>query len=121
MISVGEGQGHNRVEDVVNSTLKNKLLDVDYEGTTGIMLAIKGGEDMTLGEANQIATKLTEKAAPNANVIWGARIDPAYSGKVEVMGIFTGVKSPMILGDARIKDEAEGHALRHRGALSPGH
>jgi cell division protein FtsZ len=100
MISVGEGSGHNRVEDVVNSTLKNKLLDVDYEGTTGIMLAIKGGPDMTLGEANQIATKLTDKAAPNANVIWGAKIDPAYSGKVEVMGIFTGVKSPMILGDA---------------------
>ena len=98
MISVGEGQGHNRIEDVVNSTLKNKLLDVDYEGTTGIMLAIKGGEDLTLGEANQIATKLTEKAAPNANVIWGARIDPSYSGRIEVMGIFTGVKSPMILG-----------------------
>jgi cell division protein FtsZ len=104
MISVGEGSGHNRVDDVVNSTLKNKLLDVDYDGTTGIMLAIKGGEDMTLGEANQIATKLTEKAAPNANVIWGARIDPAYSGKVEVMGIFTGVKSPMILGEASRTD-----------------
>lgn len=100
MISVGEGQGHDKVEEVVKSTLRNKLLDVDYEGTTGIMLAIKGGEDMTLGDANQIATKLTERAAPNANVIWGARIDPAYNGKVEVMGIFTGVKSPMILGDS---------------------
>ena len=100
MISVGEGQGHDKVEEVVKSTLKNKLLDVDYEGTTGIMLAIKGGEDLTLGDANQIATKLTEKAAPNANVIWGARIDPAYTGKVEVMGIFTGVKSPMILGES---------------------
>lgn len=98
MISVGEGQGPNRVDDVVKSTLRNKLLDVDYDGTTGIMLAIKGGEDLTLGEANQIATKLTESAAPNTNVIWGARIDPAYAGKVEVMGIFTGVKSPQILG-----------------------
>ncbi len=97
MISVGEGSGPNKIDDVVKSTLRNKLLDVDYEGTTGIMLAIKGGEDLTLGDANQIATKLTEKAAPNANVIWGARIDPAYAGRVEVLGIFTGVKSPMIL------------------------
>ena len=106
MISVGEGQGPNRVEDVVKSTLKNKLLDVDYDGTTGIMLAIKGGADLTLGDANQIATKLTESAAPNANVIWGARIDPAYNGRVEVMGIFTGVKSPMILsgGSGNSKD-----------------
>ncbi len=111
MISVGEGSGHNKIEDVVNSTLKNKLLDVDYEGTTGIMLAIKGGEDLTLGDANQIATKLTDKAAPNANVIWGARIDPAYAGKVEVMGIFTGVKSPMILGEASRTDSNDGLGL----------
>ena len=111
MISVGEGSGHNRVDDVVNSTLKNKLLDVDYEGTTGIMLAIKGGEDLTLGEANQIATKLTDKAAPNANVIWGARIDPAYNGKVEVMGIFTGVKSPMILSSPSRTDSPDSLGL----------
>jgi cell division protein FtsZ len=107
MISVGEGQGPNRVDDVVKSTLRNKLLDVDYEGTTGIMLAIKGGEDLTLGDANQIATKLTEKAAPNANVIWGARIDPAYAGRVEVLGIFTGVKSPMILGGGESRAESK--------------
>jgi cell division protein FtsZ len=110
MISVGEGSGPNKIDDVVKSTLRNKLLDVDYEGTTGIMLAIKGGEDLTLGDANQIATKLTEKAAPNANVIWGARIDPAYAGKVEVLGIFTGVKSPMILGSPS-KDEQPSDAL----------
>jgi cell division protein FtsZ len=108
MISVGEVQGPNRVDDVVKSTLRNKLLDVDYDGTTGIMLAIKGGEDLTLGEANQIATKLTESAAPNANVIWGARIDPAYAGKVEVMGIFTGVKSPQILGGPAASSETGG-------------
>lgn len=97
MISVGEGHGHDRVDEVVKSTLKNKLLDVDYDGTTGIMLYIKGGDDLTLGDANQIATKLTEAAAPNANVKWGARIDPAYNGKVEVVAIFIGVKSPQIL------------------------
>jgi cell division protein FtsZ len=97
MISVGEGRGHDKIEEVVKSTLKNKLLDVDYDGTSGIMLYIKGGEDLTLGDANTIATRLTEQAAPNANVIWGARVDPTYNGKVEVVGIFTGVRSPQIL------------------------
>ncbi len=98
MISVGEGKGNNRVEEVVNSTLKNKLLDVDYEGTTGIIVYIVGGEDLTLGEVNQIASKVSEKSAPNANVIWGARIEPEYNGRIEVIAIFTGVKSPQILG-----------------------
>ncbi|HVC58563.1 MAG TPA: cell division protein FtsZ [Candidatus Acidoferrales bacterium] len=97
MISVGEGKGNDRVKEVVASTLRNKLLDVDYEGATGILLHIRGGDDLTLGDANEIAAKLTAQASPNANVIWGARIDPAYNGRVEVIAIFTGVTSPNIL------------------------
>ena len=72
------------------------------------MLHIGGGEDLTLGEANEIAGRLTEQAAPNANVIWGARIDPAYNGRVEVIAIFTGVSSPQILtGKQRRVREAD--------------
>jgi cell division protein FtsZ len=97
MISIGEGKGQTKVDEAVNSTLKNKLLDVDYEGTTGIMIYIIGGDDLTLGEVNEIGSKLSEKSAPNANVIWGARIDPQYNGRVEVIAIFTGVKSPQML------------------------
>jgi cell division protein FtsZ len=115
MISVGEGQGPNKVNDVVESTLKNTLLDVDYEGATGILLHVRGGEDLTLGEANEIAGRLTEQAAPNANVIWGARLDPAYNGKVEVIAIFTGVSSPQILTGR--KEEGAGSADFGLGAL----
>jgi len=107
MISIGEGKGHSKIDDVVNSTLKNKLLDVDYEGTTGIMIYLIGGEDMTLGEVNQIAAKLSEKSAPNANVIWGARVDPEYNGRVECIAIFTGVKSPQIMTGAAKKDSED--------------
>lgn len=97
MINIGEGKGTGRVEEVVENTIKNKLLDVDYDGTTGIMIYILGGNDLTLGEVNKIAAKISEKSAPNANVIWGARIEPDHNGRIEVIAIFTGVKSPQIL------------------------
>ncbi len=99
MISVGTGQGSNKVEEAVENTLKNKLLDVDYRNATGILLHITGGPDMTLGDANAIGSKLTESASPNANVIWGARLDPAYAGRVEVIAIFTGVSGSSVLGN----------------------
>ena len=35
---------------------------------------------------------------PNANVIWGARLDPSMEGCIRVMTIITGVKSANILG-----------------------
>ncbi|MEM0074406.1 MAG: cell division protein FtsZ [Candidatus Micrarchaeaceae archaeon] len=98
MISVGEGHGSNRVEEVVENTLKNKLLDVDYSKATGVLIHIIGGPDLTLGDANSIGTKLTEHIAPNANVTWGARLDETYEGKVEVIAIFTGVSGASVIG-----------------------
>ncbi|OIO25404.1 cell division protein FtsZ [Candidatus Micrarchaeota archaeon CG1_02_55_22] len=98
MIAVGEAKGTNRVDDVVRNTLSHALLDVDYTGATGVLLHITGGPDMTLGECNSIGERLTEKVDPHATVIWGARIDPAMEGKIEAIAIFTGIKSPYVLG-----------------------
>lgn len=108
MISVGTGQGSNKVEEVVNNTLKNKLLDVDYSEATGVMLNIVGGMDLTLGDANEIAARLTEKIATNANFVWGARLDPAYAGKVEVIAIFTGVSGESVVGRPKKEDTGFG-------------
>jgi cell division protein FtsZ len=100
VISVGESRGHGRVTDVVEDTLKNSLLDVDYTGAKGALIHITGGPDLTLGDANEIGEKLTEAIDPQATVIWGARIIPEYEGRVEVITIMTGVKSSHIKGAA---------------------
>lgn len=105
MISIGEGHGPTKIDEVVNDTLKNKLLDVDYEGASSVLIHITGGEDLTLGEANEIGTRLTEMTAPNATVVWGARLDPTYNGKVEVIAIFTGVKGSSIMGAGKEEKE----------------
>ncbi len=107
MISIGEASGNNRVNDVVRETLKNRLLDVDYESATGILFNITGGDDMTIGEATDIGTRLTSRIPPEAGVVWGARIDPAYNGKVEVIAIFSGVKSPSVMGTGLKKEEPD--------------
>lgn len=98
MISVGMAQGSNKVEDAVKATLKNKLLDVDYSQATGVLMHIIGGPDLTLGEANEIGTKLTEKLPPSSSVTWGARLDPNYTGKAEIIAIFTGVGGASVMG-----------------------
>jgi cell division protein FtsZ len=100
VISVGESRGHSRVEEVVEDTLKNSLLDVDYTGAKGALIHITGGPDLTLGDANEIGERLTEVIDPQATVIWGARIIPEYEGRVEVIVIMTGVKSSNIRGVA---------------------
>lgn len=101
MIAVGEAKGTNRVKDVVANTLNQRLLDVDYTGAKGLLLHLTGGPDMTLGEANEIGELISQNVDPHANVIWGARMDPAYEGRIEAIVIFTGIQSPYILGDRK--------------------
>ncbi|MFH1285898.1 MAG: cell division protein FtsZ [Candidatus Micrarchaeota archaeon] len=98
LIAVGEAKGPNRARDIVQNTLHHRLLEVDYNDATGVLLHLTGGADMTLGEANQIGETLTENVHQNANVIWGARLDPSFSGKIEAIVIFTGIKGQYTLG-----------------------
>jgi cell division protein FtsZ len=96
VIAVGESKGVDRVQEVVNDTMKNALLDVDIAGASGALIHITGGSELSLGEANAIGEMLTEHIDPKATVIWGSRVDPTFENKIEVIAIFTGVKSPFI-------------------------
>ncbi|MFC2162385.1 cell division protein FtsZ [Candidatus Altiarchaeota archaeon] len=98
VISVGEGEGPNRCEDAVRNTLKHPLLEVDYKSASGALIHITGGEDMSLGQANQIGELITRELDPRASVTWGARINPDIEGKVQIITVVTGVSSPNILG-----------------------
>jgi cell division protein FtsZ len=95
---VGETQDKNKTEEVVKDAMNHPLLDVDYRGASGGLVHITGGPDLTLKEAEGIAQNITDRLEASANVIWGARIQEEYKGKVRVMAIMTGVQSAQVLG-----------------------
>lgn len=104
---VGETKSRDKADDVVREALNNPLLDVDYRGATGSLIHITGGPDLTLIEAKEVAEALTYELDPKANVIWGARIQDEYEGKIRVMAIMTGVQSAQILGPNNCQAVAE--------------
>jgi cell division protein FtsZ len=105
----GESQDSNKAEEVVKNALNHPLLDVDYRGATGGLVHIIGGPDMSLSEANKIASGITERLQPGANVIWGARVNEEYNGRVRVMAIMTGVD----------QSEAFSAALKDADSVAP--
>ena len=109
-IGVGASDTNNRVEEAVNGALSNPLLDISYQGATGALIHITGGPDMTLDEINRIGEMVTDSLDDDANVIWGARVQDNMKGKLTVMTIMTGVKSPWILG----KVDQKQHAARRQ-------
>lgn len=98
VIGIGESDSEHRVDESVKRALTNPLLDVDYNGASGALIHISGGNDLTLDEVSKAGELVTEALDADANVIWGARICDDMNGKMRVMTIVTGVNSPYILG-----------------------
>ena len=106
-IGVGESDSQYRAKEAINKALAHPLLDVDYSGATGALIQVIGGEDMKLEEINVIGETVSQHMDPDAMVMWGARILPEMKGKIQVITIITGVKSPYILGKSTAKPKAK--------------
>lgn len=103
LVGLGEASGNDRANEAIKNALNSPLLEVEWNGATGALIHITGGPDMSLAEANEVGEIVSQKMSLDANVIWGARVDPRLSGVLRVMLILTGVKSPQLL--PRCKEE----------------
>jgi len=97
-IGIGVSDAPDRAEDAAIKALNHPLLDIDYTGASGALIQVIGGEDMKLDEINLIGERVMGHLDQSAQVIWGARVLPEFNGKIQVITIITGVKSPYILG-----------------------
>ena len=91
--------GENAEDDtrrVVSDTLNNPLLEVDYRGANGALIHISAGPGLRLRTAHEVVEGLTAAMRPDANVIFGVRVDRKYNGILRVLAIMTGVRSPMV-------------------------
>jgi cell division protein FtsZ len=91
LMGTGIGRGEDRALDAAQQAIASPLLDdVSIAGSTGVLVNITGGEDLTLGEVNQISEIVHDAAGDEAEIIFGAVHDPAMAGEVRVTVIATG-------------------------------
>jgi cell division protein FtsZ len=83
----GQGRARSAAEMAVNSPL---LDNISVDGATGILLNIVGGPDMKMKEIEEAAALIQEQAHEEANIIFGASIDPSLGEMVKVTVIATG-------------------------------
>ena len=98
VIGIGESDSQDKVNEAVKQALTHPLLDVDYQGATGALIHVTCGPDLKLEEFDTIGRSVSDSLSPDAQVIIGARISKDFVGKVRVITIMTGVKSPYVLG-----------------------
>lgn len=89
-MGVGFGSGDNRAQKAVDAAIDSPLLETSIDGAKAILLYIVGGYDLGMLEANEIASKVEEKADRDCILIFGAAIDPDFEEQIKVTVIATG-------------------------------
>jgi cell division protein FtsZ len=93
LMSVGVSRSENRAVDAAEMAVSSSLLDVTIEGAKGILFNITSGPNLSLYEVNEAAEIVRKKAHPDANIIFGAVIDPNLDEELRITLIATGFEA----------------------------
>ena len=93
-MSIGFGEGEDRVKKAAQQAISNPLLDVTIDGATGVLFNITGGSDLKLSEVHQAAEELQRVIHPDANIIFGMTTDLKMENEIKLTVIATGFENP---------------------------
>ena len=91
IMGTGIGEGDGRAMDAANAAVSSPLLeDASVKGARGVIINVTGGPDLSLIEVSEASAIIQEAAHEDANIIFGAVVDPKMQGKVKITVIATG-------------------------------
>lgn len=90
LMGIGRASGEDRASAAATEAIESPLLEVSIDGARGILFNVIGGTDMAMHEINQAAETITAAADPDANIIFGATINPDIEGEIIVTVVATG-------------------------------
>ncbi len=90
LMGIGRANGENRAVLAAQQAIESPLLEVSIDGARGILFNVIGGNDLSMHEINAAAEAITTAADPDANIIFGATINPELEGEVIITVVATG-------------------------------
>jgi len=91
MMGTGIAEGQDRAMEAARRAISSPLLeDTSVNGARGVIINVTGGPDLSLIEVSEASSIVQEAADEDANIIFGAVVDPTLKGKVKITVIATG-------------------------------
>lgn len=90
LMGIGRASGDNRAVEAAQQAVESPLLEVSIDGARGVLFNVIGGDDMSMHEINTVAETITASADKDANIIFGATINPDLEGELIVTVVATG-------------------------------
>eukprot|EP00614_Pseudopedinella_elastica_P020291 CAMPEP_0172652722 /NCGR_PEP_ID=MMETSP1068-20121228/243462_1 /TAXON_ID=35684 /ORGANISM="Pseudopedinella elastica, Strain CCMP716" /LENGTH=387 /DNA_ID=CAMNT_0013467139 /DNA_START=154 /DNA_END=1317 /DNA_ORIENTATION=- len=90
LMGIGTGKGKTRAFDAAVSAISSPLLEFPVRKAKGIVFNVVGGSDLTLAEINAASEVIYGAVDPEANIIFGAMIEPSMNAEVSICVLATG-------------------------------
>ena len=110
-VAIGEERAVLAAQQAISSPL---LDDVNMRGAQGVLVNITGGDGLTLMEADDATSIIFEEAGQDANIIFGAVIDPSLGEEIHVTVIATGFNAKARAAEVGIQGKEQVARLNFR-------
>ena len=90
LMGIGRASGENRARAAAELAIASPLLELDIQGATGVLVNVAASSTVTLHEVNEAINHITERADPEANIIFGTSLDETLADEVQITVIATG-------------------------------
>lgn len=90
LMGIGRASGEDRAVKAAQQAIESPLLEVSIDGARGVLFNVIGGNDMTMHEINTAAEAITNAADGDANIIFGATINPDLGEEIIITVVATG-------------------------------
>ncbi|MDQ2811139.1 MAG: cell division protein FtsZ [Actinomycetota bacterium] len=118
LMGTGSSRGDDRAVAAAEMAISSPLLEASIDGAHGVLLSIQGGSDLGLFEINEAAQLVSNSAAVDANIIFGAVIDDALGDEVRVTVIAAGLDEGRSPRSASSTQESGGSSYGSNGSSS---
>ena len=106
-MGIGTARGEGRAQKAAEGAINSQLLETSILGARGILLNVSGGSDLSLFEVNEVAEAVNKAADSEANIIFGAVVDPSLGDSIRVTVVAAGFSG---VGRVRVETPAQEEA-----------
>ena len=83
-MGIGRASGEGRAAAAIAQAISSPLLDTTIDGARGVIINFTGGRDLRIREVDEAASIVRDAVSPDADIIFGAVIDPELVDEVVI-------------------------------------
>jgi cell division protein FtsZ len=98
LMSIGQARGENRAVEAAQLAIASPLTQLSsIAGASGILVNVTSGEDLSLEEVQEAVSTVAAVASPEADIFFGATVDPDLTQQLQVMLIAVGMNGQVAI------------------------